>query len=205
MKQKRWIALLLAAVLMVGALSVTAFAEKVTEPETAASTEESAEKPARGKHGHREKIAEPENAVGKDAARESALADTGVSAEDAGKVKVRVTRLEDGTVIYRVSFTAGDLWYCCKIDALTGEILDKTTEDAAAHEAEKAARGERKGKSAETSEDGTEPAGRRHGGRKGDLGSGADETVPETEKNGRRKHGPDSKATEPATEAGSSL
>ena len=171
MKQKRWIALLLAAALAVGAMSVTAFAAKSTESEAETSTEEMAETPCRGRHGHREKVAEPENAVGKDAARETALADAGLSAEDVGKVKARVTKLEDGTVVYRVSFTSGELWHCYKIDALTGEILDKTTEDAAAHEAAKAERRDRGDKFAGTREDGTEPTGRgrRHGGRNGSL------------------------------------
>ena len=223
MKQKRWIALLLAAVLTVGALSVTAFAAKLTEPEAEASAEESAAavtepaaeasaeestaKPARGKHGHREKVAEPENAVGKDAAKERALAEAGVNAENVGKVKARVTKLEDGTVVYRVSFTAGDQWYCFKIDALSGEILDRSTEDAAAHEAAKAARGARSGETAETTEEGTESTGRghRHGGRKGSLGTGSDEGVPETEKTGGRKHGAGSKSEEPASEEGGDL
>ncbi len=207
MKQKRWIALLLAAVLTAGALSVTAFAAKVTEPEAGASAETSAEPSARGKHGHREKVAEPENALGKDAAKERALAEAGVSAEDAGKVKARVTKLEDGTVAYRVSFTAGDQWYCFKIDALSGEILDRSTEDAAAHEAAKAARGERADKSAELSEEETESTGRghRHGDRKGSLGTGADESVPESEKTGGRKHGAGSKSAETAAEAGDNL
>lgn len=144
MKHKRWIALLLAAVLAVGAMSVTAFAAENTEPEAETTTEGSAAKPCRGKHSHKNKVAEPENAVGKDVAKETALADAGVSAEDVGKVKARVTKLEDGTVVYRVSFSSGDLWYRYKIDAVTGEILDKATEDAAAHETAKAERKERR-------------------------------------------------------------
>ena len=167
MKHKRWIALLLAAVLTVGAMSVTAFAAESTEPEAETTTEGSAAKPCRGKHGHKDKVAEPENAVGKDAAKESALADAGLSEEEVGKVKARVTKLEDGTVVYRVSFSAGEQWYRYKIDALTGEILDKTAEDAAAHEAAKAERKEQHNKSAEATEDGAEAGGRgrRHGGR----------------------------------------
>lgn len=208
MKHKKMIALLLAAVLTVGAMSVTAFAAERTEPEAETTTEGSAAKPCRGKHGHRDKDAEPENAVGKDAARETALADAGVTADDVGKVKARVTQLEDGTVVYRVSFTAGDLWYRYKIDAVTGEILDKTTEDAAAHEAAKAARREQGDKSAETSEEETETANRGHrhgGGKRGSHGSGTDEAAPEAESSGRRKHGTGSKSVEPAAEEGSSL
>ena len=183
MKHKRWIALLLAAVLTVGAMNVTAFAAERTNPEAEAATEDSAATPRRGKHGHKDKVAEPENAVGKDAARETALADAGVSAEDVGKVKARVTKLEDGTVIYRVSFTSGELWYRYKIDAVTGEILDKKTEDAAAHKAAKAERKERSDKSAEASEDGTEPVGhdRHHSGGKHSACSEVDQG--ETESN----------------------
>ena len=208
MKHKRWIALLLAAVLTVGAMSVTAFATESTEPEAETTTEGSAAQPCRGKHGHKDKVAEPENAVGKDTAKETALADAGVRADDVGKVKARVTKLEDGTVVYRVSFSSGDLWYRYKIDAVTGEILDKTTEDAAAHETAKAERKERSNKSAESSEDGIETAGRgpRHGsGRHGSRGSGTDEAAPEAENNGGRKHGADSKSAEPTAEEGSSL
>ncbi len=208
MKHKRWIALLLAAVLAVGAMSVTAFAAESTEPEAEATTEDSTAKPCREKHGHRDKVAEPENAVGKDAAKETALTDAGVSADDVGKVKARVTKLEDGTVVYRVSFTSGELWYRYKIDAVTGEILDEKTEDAAEHEAAKAERRERGDKSAETSEDGAETTdrGRRHGdGKHGAHGSETDEAAPEAEDNGGHKHGPGSEAAEPTAEAGNSL
>ena len=207
MKHKRWIALLLAAVLTVGAMSVTAFATESTEPEAETTTEGSAAQPCRGKHGHKDKVAEPENAVGKDTAKETALADAGVRADDVGKVKARVTKLEDGTVVYRVSFTSGEQWYCCKIDAVTGEILDKTTEDAAAHEAAKAEHKDRGDKSAATSEDGTVPAdrGHRHGGKHGSRGSGTDEAAAEAKNNGGRKHGTGSKSAEPTADDGSSL
>ena len=185
MKHKRWIALLLAAVLTVGAMSVTAFAAENTETEAETTTEGSAAKPCRGKHSHKNKVAEPENAVGKDIAKETALADAGVSAEDVGKVKARVTKLEDGTVVYRVSFTSGELWYRYKIDAVTGEILDKTTEDAAAHEAAKAERKERSEKPAETSGDGTETTdhGHRHGSNKHGSGSTKDQSEIESSNN----------------------
>ncbi len=189
MKRKRWIALLLAAVLTVGAMSITAFAAENTEPEAETTTEGSAAKPCRSRHGHKARVAEPENAIGKDAAKEITLADAGVSAEETGKVKARVTKLEDGAVVYRVSFTAGDLWRCCKIDALTGEILEKAEEDAAEHEAKKAARGNRSDQSAEPAEEGTEPAGRGHRHRGGTHSSGTSEDQANTERSGR--HGPE--------------
>ncbi len=204
MKHKRWIALLLVAVLAAGAMSVTAFAANAEEPAAEASAENAAAKTCRGRHGHKTRTAEPENAIGKDAAKEIALADAGVKAEDVGKVKARVTQLEDGTVVYRVSFTAGDLWYCCKVNALTGEILDKTTQDAAEHEAAKAERRERGDKAAKTTEDGAESAGRghRHGGKHGARPSGTEHSATEAEKSGRRQS-PGSKTQEPTAEEGS--
>ena len=174
MKHKRWIALLLAAALAVGAMGVTAFAANSTEPEAETSTEERAAKSCPGRHGHKERkdrAAEPENAIGKEAAREIALAEAGRSAEEAGRVKARVTRLEDGAVVYRVSFSSGERWYCYQIDAVSGEILDKTEEDAAAHEAAKAERKNRSGEAAEGAAEEGEAAG--HGHRGGRHSGGA--------------------------------
>ena len=170
MKHKRWLALLVAAVLTVSVMSVPAFAANSTEPEAETSAADSTEKSCRARHGRKSKPAEPENAVGKDVAKERALTDAGVSAEEAGRVKARVVEPEDGTVVYRVSFSSGELWYCYKIEAVTGEILNKTTEDAAAHEAAKAARRDRS--DSEAAEDETEAEGRRHrhgGGKHGDT------------------------------------
>ena len=216
MKHKRWIALLLAAALAVGAMGVTAFAanstepeaETSTEPEAETSTEESAAKSCPGRHGHKErkdKTAEPENAIGKDAAKEIALAEAGCSAEEAGKVKARVTQLEDGTVVYRVSFSSGELWRCYKIDAVSGEILDKTEEDAAAHEAAKAERGKGSGEAAEGAAEEGEAAGHghRHGGGRhsGDAAEGR--TDPGS--GGRHSRGKTGTSAEAAPEEGSEL
>ena len=85
---------------------------------------------AHGKHGDESKIAEPENAIGKDSAKAAALADAGLTAEQTGKVKSRVSQLDDGTVIYKVSFTFDGQKYSYQIDAMTGKVLDKNTEDA---------------------------------------------------------------------------
>lgn len=185
MKHKRWIALLLAAALTVGALGVTAFAADSTEPEAEAGAAEEAAKPCRGKHGHKARVAEPENALGKEAAREAALADAGLSAEEAGKVKVRLVKLEDGAVAYRVSFTVGEQWRCCKLDAVTGEILEWTEEDAAAHEAAKAQRshgGQRAGEAPE-SEGEAAGHGRRHGGGRHRADSAETQSSPEQASN----------------------
>ena len=199
MKHKRWFVFLLAAVLMVTALSLTALAangtetepetsaaepdKKATEPETKAAepdvtVKDGAKRAGHGGHKHK-KVAEPENAIGKQAAKDAALADAGVDAEAAGKVKARVSQLEDGTVFYKVSFTVGEQWYSYKIDALTGKILDKTTEDAAAHEAAKAERGKPAEKPEKSSEEESETGKHHsHGGKRRCMST---ESVPETE------------------------
>jgi uncharacterized membrane protein YkoI len=216
MKHNKWIALLLSLVLAFTAIGLGTLAETAEDSAQEQTAEsgtdsqtEAAKDDAKTAHGkHKSKTAEPENAVGKQAAKDAALADANLSAEQAGKIKVRVTKMEDGTVVYRVSFTEGETRHCYKIDAVTGEILDKATEDAAAHETAKAERKERINKSAESSENGIETAGRgpRHGsGRHGSRGSGTDEAAPEVENNGGRKHGADSKSAEPTAEEGSSL
>ena len=235
MKHKRWFALMLTAVIMASAWSVTAFAVNETEPETGAAAEEStapeteadkkstapeteeakesSEKKSHKGHRH-EKVAEPENAVGKQAAKDAALADADVSAEAAGKVKARVSQLEDGTVVYKVSFTHGDQWYSYKIDALTGKILDKTTEDAAAHEAAKAEH--KKEKDAEASQEGTEESEtgkhRHHGGKHrcgGENAQGTENGTGEKKGTGEKPVRPGTGekpgTTEPATEESSGL
>ena len=76
------------------------------------------------KHGRSgSKMAEPEGAIGKDAAKEAALADAGTQAE--GHVRGRYTE-KDGTGIYKVTFKAGGQKYKYRIDAMTGEILEKS-------------------------------------------------------------------------------
>ena len=84
----------------------------------------------RGKRRGRQETAEPEGAVGKDAARAAALADAGLSADKAGKVRATVSETEDGTVIYKVRFTCDGKKYTYQVDALTGKILGKTSEEA---------------------------------------------------------------------------
>ena len=84
----------------------------------------------RSRRPKREKVAEPENAIGKDAAKEKALADAGLTSDQTGKVRSRVSKLEDGTVIYKVRFTYDGQKYSYRIDAVTGEILEKSNEAA---------------------------------------------------------------------------
>ncbi|MCR5351603.1 MAG: PepSY domain-containing protein [Bacteroidales bacterium] len=190
MKNKKWAALLLTAVMAVPEMSAAAYAADTTgleaeiseedttgteagttaadstetgaeataadstETETETSAEDNGPKAGHSKHGDKgkaskagrekrsdkDKVSEPENAVGKDTARDIALADSGAGTGDAGKVKTRLSQMEDGTVVYRVSFTFGNSRYRYKINALTGEILDKTTKDPAGYETGKTER-----------------------------------------------------------------
>ena len=82
----------------------------------------------KGKHAAKEEVAEPENAIGKAAAKEKALADAGLTSEQTGKVRSRVSTLEDGTVIYKVKFTYDNQKYTYQINAISGEVLDKSAE-----------------------------------------------------------------------------
>ena len=101
MKKKGLTALALVSALMVLALIPAAFAET---PSTGSDTETAVRTVRKQPGGHGggeqgEKSAEPENAIGRDAAKAAALADAGVTAEQAGKVKAHVSQLEDGTVL----------------------------------------------------------------------------------------------------------
>ena len=129
MKNKRILALALVSVLTVSALAPGALAatsEQGSGEET--TVRETAKGGRHGRHGERSGVAEPENAIGKDAAKEKALTDAGVTAEQAGKVMARVSQTDDGTVIYKVRFTCdGQCWHY-QIDAVTGTILDKSVE-----------------------------------------------------------------------------
>ena len=134
MKNKRILALALVSVLTVSALAPGALAatsEQGSGEET--TVRETAKGGRHGRHGERSGVAEPENAIGKDAAKEKALTDAGVTAEQAGKVMARVSQTDDGTVIYKVRFTCdGQCWHY-QIDAVTGAILDKSVEAATEH------------------------------------------------------------------------
>ena len=213
MKHNKWIALMMVAILAITAMSIAAFAETAADNQSEATVESSTDSPSeataeentaksgrnsRGRSSNKGKAAEPENAIGKQAAKDAALADTGISADQVGKVKARIAKLEDGTVIYKVSFIAGDLWYSYKINAVTGEILDKATETAAEHEAAKAERGEHSAKEGDATEEKPEAGDRsgHHGGSKGDSGSAR---KPGSDKKGGKKDERNSKSAEPAT------
>ncbi len=129
MKHKRKIAFALVLVLTLSALTASAFAAPAsTDAETGATAQTSGSVGRESKSG--EKLAAPENAIGKDAAKEKALSDAGVTAEQAGKVKARLSQLDDGTVIYKVSFTCDGQKYSYQIGAVSGAIVDKSAEAA---------------------------------------------------------------------------
>ena len=68
-------------------------------------------------------LEEPENAIGKDAAVARALAEAGISTDQAGDITVHVTGNSDGSIVYRVHFTANGQRYSVKVNAVSGEIL----------------------------------------------------------------------------------
>ena len=103
----------------------------------AVTAEDSAKEMKREK---KEEIAEPENAIGKDAAKEKALADAGIRAEEAGKVRARISETDDGTVVYKVKFTVGETKHSYSINALTGAIVDHTAEAVTADDSAKSGR-----------------------------------------------------------------
>ncbi len=121
-------------------LSVSAFATSVsaaTTSSTQAAVESSTSSTQKCEKGKKEKVAEPENAIGKDKAKAAALKEAGISEDKAEKIRARVTKLDDGTVVYKVGITSGNQYYSVKINALTGAVVDKTVQSAEEHEASK--------------------------------------------------------------------
>ena len=133
---------------------INALTGKVADKKTETTEEHEASKKEHGKNGKREKTAEPENAIGKDKAKAAALKAAGLSESKVDRIHAFVTKLDDGTVVYRVSFKSGDTYYTYKINALTGKVTDKKTETAEEHEASKKEHGnhgKREGKNGSTS------------------------------------------------------
>ena len=95
--------------------------EKKAKKSSDSTSETGTAKKKPGKKGS--KNAEPEGVIGKDAAKEAALSDAGVEAE--GHVRGRYTE-QDGEGIYKVTFKSGGQRYKYRIDAMTGEILEKS-------------------------------------------------------------------------------
>ncbi len=186
MKAKRTLALAVAAVMSVSALTATAVAvnTKDTEQQTTESTAQTAR---RKPHGKKEKTEAPENAIGKDAAKEAALKDAGLTAEQTGKVRAHLSKTEDGTVVYKVHFSANDTWYSYKIDALTGKVISHTEQTAAEHAAVKEnARANKR--SAEDADESDSSSGRKHGRRrKPDAAGAAEESADASEPSARSR------------------
>ena len=134
LKHKFILAASLAVILSVSAFATTAFAATTNSQSAVESTTGNTKKCGQNK---KEKVAEPENAIGKDKAKAAALKEVGVSEDKVEKIKARVTKLDDGTVVYKVGFTSGDQYYSVKINALTGAVVDKTVQSAEEHEASK--------------------------------------------------------------------
>lgn len=83
----------------------------------------------RGRRDRPEEPAEPENAIGKEAAKNIALSDAGIAADQVSRIRAIIWD-NDGTVIYKVRFTCDGIRYSYRIDPLTGEILNKHSEEA---------------------------------------------------------------------------
>ena len=99
-------------------------------PDTEAAQDSEAQSGSRSKKGgKKQEAAEPENAIGKDAAKEKALSDAGLSEEQVEKVRARVSE-SDGSAVYKVHFTYDGQRYSYRIDALSGEILEQKVTDA---------------------------------------------------------------------------
>ncbi|MBP5719144.1 MAG: PepSY domain-containing protein [Abditibacteriota bacterium] len=130
MKKRSLTVLALASALTVFALIPSAFAVKsASDSHAGTAVQETQSRHGRhssGKMG--EKTAEPENAIGKEAAKAAALADAGLTEEQAGKVKAHVSQLDDGTVVYKVNFTYDGQRYAYHINAVTGVVVDKENE-----------------------------------------------------------------------------
>ena len=145
LKHKFILAASLAVILSVSAFATTAFAATTTNSQAAADS--STGKAQKCGHSKKEKVAEPKNAIGKDKAIAAALKEAGITEDKAEKIKAHVTKLEDGTVVYKVGITSGDTYYSVKINALTGAVVDKALQSAEEHAALKT---QRKGDSAKT-------------------------------------------------------
>ena len=108
MKHKGMLALTLVLALSVSALTTFASASSADESNAAAAVQADQKGQRHGRHG----------------SRQEALADAGVTEEQAGKVKARVTQLEDGTIVYKVTFVYDGQRYAYQINATTGEVVD---------------------------------------------------------------------------------
>ena len=119
---KRLIALLTAAMLVFAFTGCGSSQEEAVE-EAPAAAEEVTEEAA-------EPEAEPAatDDIGIDKATEIALADAGLAASDVQFTK-QSAEIDDGVNIYEVEFVSGNTEYEYDIDAKTGNILSRDTDD----------------------------------------------------------------------------
>ena len=100
-------------------------AEKVENDTQTAETQ----RHSKGKREKKQETVEPEDAIGKDAAKSKALADVGLTADQIKKIRARVSETEDGTIIYKVGFVFEGQKYSYQIDALNGTIISKSNKN----------------------------------------------------------------------------
>ena len=124
--RKTILSLVLSAVLFVSVLAPASYAE------TPAATDSAAAESVQLGRNRRADAEEPENAIGRDAAIAKALAETGVTAEQAGEITVHVSETAGGGTVYRVHFSVDGLRYSCEVDAVSGEVLCTDTRSASA-------------------------------------------------------------------------
>ena len=198
MKAKRMLALAVAAVMSVSVLTVTALAAN-TKDAVQETTESTVQTERRKPHGKKEKVEAPENAIGKDAAKEAALKDAGLTAEQTGKVRSHVSKTEDGTIVYKVHFSANDTWYSYKIDACTGKVIAHTEQTAEEHAAAKE-NARAKKSTAEGTDESASSSGGKHGKRmRPDAADAAEGTAAASEQPARA-HGKNSKSAADAAD-----
>ena len=132
---KKLIAVILCALVIVVAIIPAALAagagektgEKTDGTNGGNGTETASKK--HGRHGRHEDVELPENAIGSEAAKEAALAEAGLSAEEVERLRACPGEL-DGTVVYKVHFYYNGQKYSYRIDAVSGEILVNNVTDA---------------------------------------------------------------------------
>lgn len=197
MKAKRMLALAFAAVMSVSVLTVTAIAAN-TKDAVQETTESTVQTERRKPHGKKEKVEAPENAIGKDAAKEAALKDAGLTAEQAGKVRSHVSKTEDGTIVYKVHFSANDTWYSYKIDALTGKVIAHTEQAAEEHAAAKE-NARAKKSTAEGTDESASASGRKYKRMRPDAADAAEGNETASERPARA-HGKNSKSAADAAD-----
>ena len=74
----------------------------------------------------RKKGTAPDGAIGKDAAKEAALEEAGLTAEDVGHIHARYSETAGG---YKVRFKTETVKYKITVDVMTGAILESTAEE----------------------------------------------------------------------------